>query len=147
MDENCDRWASAVTSAMAAAALLVMLGSAAFAQAGSTGGSVGKTDKSISGGGAIATPAKPSDGDARSRTVPAPHTSTASVAGRWNWKADCKSGHYTAGFQITQGMLGEINGSLFGDPVNGSITGHVSNGTISFTRSAWLSDPALDRPA
>ncbi len=138
MSENFGHLLFAATPAMVLIVLLVLTGSPAFAQAGSAGGTLGKTDKSVSGGGDSAPSAKPSGGDARSRAIPPPQTGTASMAGRWDWTADCQSGHYTAGFQITQGMSGEINGSLFGDPVNGSITGHVGNGTISFTRSAWL---------
>jgi hypothetical protein len=101
----------------------------ALAQAGSTGGSVGKQDKSISGG--EETPASRS-------AAPASKPAAMSVAGRWHWMANCQSGHWAAGFQITQGMSGQINGSLFSDPVNGSITGQVSNGIISFTRSALV---------
>lgn len=111
----------------------------AHAQAGSTGGTVGKTDKSMSGDTEPAPPAsKPTPSRSSVAPPPAPRAGTASVAGRWHWTADCPSGHWEAGFQITEGMSGEIKGSLFSDPVNGTVSGQVSNGIISFTRSTMF---------
>jgi hypothetical protein len=61
---------------------------AAFAQAGSTGGIVGKTSKSVSGG--------------EPQTRPAPARAVFSLAGTWQWRADCSNGtHWEATFAAT----------------------------------------------
>ena len=119
------------------AVLLVLVGvdQRAFAQAGSTGGTLGNTDKSAAGSRGEEEPAKPQ----RSARPPKKGESAAaavSVAGSWKWTADCDNGgHYTAGFQITQGMAGEFSGVFVGDL--GTISGgHLSNGVMSFTRTS-----------
>jgi hypothetical protein len=114
-------------------AALLAANRTAFAQAGSAGGTLGKTDKSAGGSRATAEPAKPPGGVSQAANV--------SVAGRWKWTADCASGHWTGGFQLTQGMSGEFNGAYLGLAYGdlGSITdGHVSGGTITFLRHAII---------
>jgi hypothetical protein len=69
---------------LSAALGLVAIDTEAFAQAGSTGGTIGKTDKSESGGGppspAEAQPRKPSGA---SRNAPA--SSCSRMPGSWSW--------------------------------------------------------------
>ncbi|MGA8612431.1 MAG: hypothetical protein WB760_12040 [Xanthobacteraceae bacterium] len=128
----------AITSVAAGVcAILLVLGAEpkAFAQAGSTGGTLGNTDKSAAGSRASEEPAKPR----RSTRQQKKGDSTAgsmSVAGRWRWTADCDNGgHYTASFQLTQGMAGEFSSVFVGDL--GTVSdGHVSNGVMSFTRTS-----------
>jgi hypothetical protein len=113
-------------------------GRTAVAQAGSAGGTLGKTDKSAGGGRETAEPAKPLrvvQPKQKDTAAVAKPQDAVSVAGRWHWTADCNNGgHYAAGFQLTQGMAGEFNGVFVQDL--GTITdGHVNNGVISFTRN------------
>jgi hypothetical protein len=60
----------------------------ALAQGGSAGGSVGKTSKSVSGG--------------EPQARPAPTRAVFSLAGTWQWRADCSNGtHWEATFAAT----------------------------------------------
>jgi hypothetical protein len=100
---------------------------------GSAGGTLGKTDKSAGGARDTEQPAKP----AVHQKKDAAPAAAVSVAGSWKWTADCQSGHYVGGFQLTQDAAGEFNGvflqTIWYDI--GTITnGRVSNGTISFIR-------------
>jgi hypothetical protein len=114
--------------------------SVAFAQAGSTGGTLGKTDKLTAGSRDTEEPEKPPHSTRPQRKSDAPAGSgpqtSASVAGHWRWTADCDNGgHYTAGFQLTQGMAGELSGVFVGDL--GTISdGHIRSGVVSFTRTS-----------
>ncbi len=113
----------------------------ALAQAGSTGGTLGKTDKSAGGNREAVEPASPpiaihpKKGDAAA--VSGPQVAV-SVAGRWKWTADCQSsGHWGGGFQLTQETKGEFSGDFLHTTMAdiGTITdGEVGNGAISFTR-------------
>jgi hypothetical protein len=106
---------------------------AAFAQAGSIGGSVGKTDKSVSGSSETNEPhARPA-----SRQPPTPHA-TASLSGRWEWDAGCPDKHYFGAFQLTdhpgRQLTGEFirdSGAVQGGQINGSVNGRE----ISFVRN------------
>ena len=115
----------------------------AFAQAGSTGGTLGQTDKSAGGNREAVEPATPSHGihpkksDAATGSAP---QAAVSVTGRWKWTADCQSGHWVKGFQLTQETKGEFNGNFLhtnwadlGTITDGEVAG---NGAISFTRHA-----------
>src|SRR5450631_776566 len=94
--------------------LLLAAGSLAFGQAGSTGGTLGKTGKSMSGEDSPAapetrtkSPAKGIDKDASDQP------SRASVAGRWRWDADCGSGgHWQGEFDLADTTRGHFNGSF-----------------------------------
>jgi hypothetical protein len=105
----------------------------AFAQAGSIGGSVGKTDKSVSGGG------NTSEQQARpaSRQPPTPRA-TASLSGRWKWDAGCPDKHYFGDFQLTEHPGGQLTGEFIRDSgavQGGQITGSVTGKEISFVRN------------
>jgi len=132
MIESIRLIAIAILSAMFVSAAI---SSPAFAQAGSTGGSVGKQNKSVSGGDETAAFSKMP----RSLSAgAAPQAATISLGGRWLWSADCQSGHHEGGFELTQGMTGQIKGTFFSDIMGGNISGQVSNGTLSFIRNAML---------
>jgi hypothetical protein len=120
--------------------ILIVLASdpLAFGQAGSIGGVIGKTDKSISGGGAASEP--PAQPTSRSRARPpvdkgaSGRSSVVSVAGSWHWIADCNSGHWQGGFDLVETSRGQFNGSFSGSW--GSIAnGYVNGSSISFTRT------------
>jgi hypothetical protein len=107
-------------------------GGPAFAQAGSTGGTVGKTDKSISGGNEQEQPhAPPQEHAAPARPAAPP------AAGRWSWQADCMNGHYVGAFRLSQSADGQITGEFLDDsgPVKtGHVTGSITGEKISLTR-------------
>ncbi len=111
-------------------AILLIADRLALAQSGSVGGTVGKTDKSVSGG--ETAPAK--------RAVAPNAGSAGSVAGRWRWSADCESGHWEGGFSLTQSGASEITGGFLHTNLAdiGTISGHVSNGSLSFIRNAGV---------
>jgi hypothetical protein len=115
-----------------------------FAQAGSTGGTLGNTDKSISGdregprrSGDREEPRKKAPKEAHTASAP----SIVSVAGRWNWTADCQSGHYNGAFTLSEASGGQFTGAFDGTAMHdiGTISGgEVSGGQISFTRTAII---------
>jgi hypothetical protein len=72
-------------------------------QPGSTGGTIGKTDKSISGGEERQeTGARPER--ANSSTSRGEHTtSESSIAGRWRWDARCGQGTFRANLKSVKG--------------------------------------------
>jgi hypothetical protein len=138
---------SAIGSVVAGVcAILVVFGAEpkAFAQAGSTGGTLGNTDKSISGSRREdqETHSRPKGDDHqnRSRETRTTHAPSAvSVAGRWHWTADCQSGHYSAAFTLSEPSGGQFTGTFDGTNLQiGSISGEVSGERISFTRNAGL---------
>jgi hypothetical protein len=85
-----------------------------FAQAGSTGGSIGKQDKSISGG------EEPAHLDRRTNATP-PHLrssapkrlTAASIEGSWDWEASCKGEQWQGGMTLhavsVTGFTGEFS--------------------------------------
>lgn len=106
----------------------------AFAQAGSTGGVIGKQDKSISGGEGAAEPralTKPS------RPIERGASDRSSVAGRWRWTQDCSGGGLWKGeFDLAESAGGQISGSFAGTSWHdiGTITGQINGNNLSFTR-------------
>jgi hypothetical protein len=68
---------------LAAVALLLRFGGAAFAQAGSTGGTVGKTDKAVSGAGEEQAPA-PRRNSTSAKAAPVEKNSRCNVVGTWS---------------------------------------------------------------
>lgn len=115
---------------LAAFALAVMLSLPALAQItpGSTGGTIGKTGKSVSGGEDAAPPRESA-------------ATGISVAGRWRWSASCQSGHYNGAFDLSQTGSGQFTGNFAGTGISdlGSITGGRLDGSvIFFTRNLPL---------
>jgi len=112
-------------------------------QPGSTGGTIGKVDKSISGGGDVEQPN--STASRRSLSKSENRSSETSASGRWRWHAGCGIGGQWHGvFQISQTADGSFTGTFTSDasdsgaaanPVPQQIqSGRVSGGQISFTR-------------
>jgi hypothetical protein len=117
-----------------ACALAVLLGSdrIALAQAGSTGGLIGKSDKSISGGDDLSKP--------RERTPPANKTgrAVASLSGRWDWEAGCPVNRYFGDFQLTELSGGQLAGEFFRD--SGAVQGGRISGTVHGSEVSFLRD-------
>jgi hypothetical protein len=120
--------------------------STANGQAGSIGGTVGKQDKSVSGGGGEAPAASPpaSTKRAGSRQTNAhsedsenPKTATrGSIAGRWAWDIKCPSANFTGVLTVVQTgdtFTGEFGHTNFWD--NGTISnGRVKGSSVTFDR-------------
>jgi hypothetical protein len=108
-------------------AALVAADGLAFAQAGSTGGTIGKTDKSASGGGGISRRKNAVDSSSR-------------LTGIWQWRADCPvGGPYVGSFRLAQTSAGQLTGEFLDDSgptKTGRITGAVIADKVSFTREA-----------
>ena len=122
-----------------AALLLAVFGSAwrSDAWAESTGGSIGKRDKSVSGveDTSPKEPAAPSRGRARPQPEPRAAPSAASVGGTWRWNCNCTSGNVFQGtFNFNQA------GSSFTGVMltTGHGTGQVSNGNVSGGRVTFM---------
>jgi hypothetical protein len=109
--------------------------SGAFAQAGSTGGTIGKTDKSVSGTGEETPPSRDKI------KTPGQGNSAAILTGSWNWRAQC--GPLTPGgvFVISNASGGRISGDFLSD-VTGTFSGTISGDRISFARIL----PSVDSP-
>jgi len=103
--------------------------------AGSTGGSIGKRDKSVSGVEDTGTPkesAAPSRGPVARQPEP---RAAASVGGTWRWNCTCSSGNVFQGtFNFNQ------TGSSFTGVMlqTGHGTGQVSNGNVSGGRVTFM---------
>ena len=117
---------------------MLVMPCSAQVQPGSTGGSIGKTDKSVSGGEGAAAPraltksSRPIEGGTSDRS------SGASVAGRWRWNADCPSGHWQGQLDLAEASRGQFSGSFAGTGwVDiGTITnGQVHGTSVNFTRT------------
>jgi hypothetical protein len=110
-------------------------GTEAFAQAGSTGGSIGKRDKSVSGvEDAPISRAPPAPSRRRARPASEPKAS-ASVGGHWRWSCDCASGNSFQGtFNFEQTGSDFTGVMLQTGHAPGSVSGgRVSGGQVTFT--------------
>jgi hypothetical protein len=124
------------------AVILFLTGAApcvAQVQPGSTGGSIGKTDKSISGGESTAEPSVPAKSRSKGQRPVDSTTSnqsSVSVAGAWRWSADCTgSGHWDGQFDLVETSRGQFNGSF--EPVGTISDGHINGTSVAFTRT-WV---------
>lgn len=119
-EESPMRAFTCVAIAMIAAAISIPSIGDAFAQAGSAGGRIGKTDKSISGGEETRRPAKRASQPPRRRE---PATTSASFDGSWaGMSVGPCIGHFAWKVQVTNGVIsggatGQIgrNGATKGD--------------------------------
>lgn len=131
----------AFVKALLALAMLIFAVPSAFAQAGATGGVIGKTDKSLSGEGRSPEPeaAKPAaKGQRSSEPKPSEKSSGVSIAGRWRWSATCSGIPWKGAFDISQGAGGSFSGSFAGTSAHdiGTISdGRISGSSFSFTRT------------
>jgi hypothetical protein len=130
-----------VGHALLSGILLASQQQGAFAQAGSTGGVIGKQDKSVSGGEDAAAPRsstkplrRPVEGGASDRS------SEGSVTGRWRWISDCTGGRWEGEFDLAETAGGQISGSFAGTSWHdvGTITGHINGTSLSFTRRSAI---------
>lgn len=119
--------------------------SLALGQAGSTGGTIGKTDKSISGGQNAAGPNPPtssrSNGQRPVERGASAQSSEAPVAGRWRWIADCAGQPWRGVFDLVETSRGHFNGNFAGTSWHdvGTITDGQVNGTsVTFTRTGQV---------
>jgi hypothetical protein len=93
----------------------------AFAQAGSTGGTLGKTDKSVSGG-EEQQQRTSHKANAKQRNS----ANTLSVSGKWSWTAKCDDASEWAGaFDLAQASDGAVSGTANGNDGSGSISGQL----------------------
>lgn len=101
----------------------------AFAQAGSTGGTLGKTDKSVSGG----EEERPGDRKSGHRKATA---TAATISGKWSWRAKCDDGSaWTGEFNFNQNIDGTFSGNCHNDTGAGScsaVSGRVSGNNATF---------------
>jgi hypothetical protein len=133
---------------LSAAVPLMALNSSAHAQAGSTGGTIGKQDKSISGGGETteerprhpsAKPAVSRNREPRERAAP---RTRFSMTGHWHWDAKCEKGNFTGLFEIVQTAdtftleFGHTNIYDNGTVTNGEVHGNV----VTFDREYFGHD-------
>jgi hypothetical protein len=122
----------------------------AFAQAGSTGGTLGNTDKSISGERHEQTPERPA---AKSSPKTGPrgldHTENAPASrlgGRWHWRADCGGigGIWEGLFSVSQSSSNSFSGDFLSEhsqngwPTNSFpqpiVNGRIDGDVVSFDR-------------
>ena len=123
-------------------AMLQATGSSVLAQAGSTGGAIGKTEKSISGS-ERSTDVQPAAKTRANNQRPAQagngdRSGESSVAGRWRWTQDCSIGRWQGEFELSETSGGSFSGNFAGTSWHdiGTISGgRVSGSSISFTRT------------
>ena len=105
----------------------------AQAQSGSMGGSVGKTEKSISGSGESAPDRRPPP---RTSSMPPKQVTAASLEGNWDWEASCTTGQWQGGM-----TLHAVSATAFSGEFNkghvGSVNGTINGNRLSFIRT-WM---------
>jgi hypothetical protein len=109
----------------------------AHAQEGSIGGSLGKTDKSVSGG----------DDDALHRTKPAARNpvagakpTAASFGGHWVWTATCDDAtDWKGSLELTQDSEGTVSGSVTNGSVSGKALGNTLTGRFCYLHCTQIS--------
>lgn len=117
-------------------ALVAAVGaSAACAQAGSAGGTIGKQNKSASGGSEAPAP----KAKARPRRSPAASAKSTSgnVSGRWHWQANCQQSFYQGDFELGAVTDGHFTGQFFSDVPGPVSAGTIEGNRISFVRSVF----------
>jgi outer membrane receptor protein involved in Fe transport len=105
----------------------------AFGQAGSTGGTIGKTGKSVSGG-EEERPGDRKSGDRKAAATPA------TISGKWSWRAKCEDGTFSTGeYDFDQDADGTLSGScrIISRPALGSscsaLSGRVAGNKVTLT--------------
>jgi hypothetical protein len=113
--------------------LLLTCGSLALGEAGSTGGTLGKTEKSISGSGESA----PADRRRpRTPSIPPMQMTAASLEGNWDWEASCTVGQWQGGMTLHAVSATKFSGE-FNKGHIGSIAGTINGNRLSFIRT-WM---------
>jgi hypothetical protein len=114
-------------------ALLVIGDRAAFAQAGSTGGTLGKADKSASGGEDQPQARQKPNGNPRHSSAPV------SISGKWTWTAKCDDGSEWVGtFEFSQSPDGEVSGTSTGTDAGRSMSGQLVGNKLTVSRTYYL---------
>jgi hypothetical protein len=102
----------------------------ALGQAGSIGGTIGKTDKSVSGG-EEERPGDRKSGHRRATATPA------TISGKWSWRAKCEDGSaWTGEFNFDQNSDGTFSGNcrVISGPVSCSaVSGRLTGNKATFT--------------
>jgi hypothetical protein len=134
-------WGHAMNKSIAIAIIcsltaLVGVDQTALAQAGSTGGIVGKTDKSVSGGETTtAQPgAEPHRSQHRTLSGASSDSGASHIAGRWSWTAICVFS-YSGVFEIRQAGGGTFSGEFFSD-----VAGRISEGKLLGSGFSFVRD-------
>jgi hypothetical protein len=123
-----------VTALFCATVASVTTCASAWAQAGSIGGTIGKTDKSISGD---AGSGQVSPSDKINRRAVEPGFAAESLIGRWKWTAHC-SALWSGDLEISN-----ASGSQFSGQFLSTGTGKLYAGQIRGTQVSFLRDYAL----
>jgi hypothetical protein len=131
------RWRASIRIALLAVSHLAFANvTSVLAQAGSTGGTIGKQDKSISAGDQIE---KPSNLQRQKHREESPRRQVVTtLTGQWDWKAVCYGVPYTGVFRLVQSAGGRLSGTFLSDSgafQGGTITGLASGTQINFTRT------------
>jgi hypothetical protein len=135
---------SAAAKPLLAFLMLLAGGSLALGQAGSTGGTIGKTDKSVSGG--EAAPANQTQTKSRSKDQgpidkgdqpSSKQNLVTAVIGSWDWEGSCASGGSWQGGIILESASGNNFTGKFEKGHVGSLVGTVNGNSISFDRSVY----------
>jgi hypothetical protein len=109
---------------------LITTGRSVFGQAGSTGGTIGKQDKSVSGG------EEQRGTSEKAKAKPRNSTGAYSMSGKWNWTAKCDDASEWAGaFDLAQASDGAVSGMASGNDGSGSISGKLVGRKLTGTRS------------
>lgn len=116
--------------------VLAIIATPALAQGGSTGGTIGKQRKSISGGTEPRpAPAVPRTG-AESRRGREAAASRISLSGQWPWTADCTMGHRYGVITLVQTSTSAFHGS-FGNAGPGDV-GTITDGSLQGRSVSFL---------
>ena len=107
----------------------------ALAQGGSTGGTLGKHDKSVSGGLERSTSRRPVPKKPARRQSETGPPAASSVAGAWRWSQDCASGRsYKGTFDATPRAGGTFTGRM---ETAGLSSGPISKGKVKGNRISF----------
>jgi hypothetical protein len=123
------------------AAAMVCVPSLAQMQPGSSGGIIGKTNKSI-GGEEVSEPhsAQQKGSRVRAKSQLPSNSGTAAIVGHWQWHVDCGvAGHYSGDMEFTQVSGRRLTGSFISDSGAarpGPFAGVVQGNHASFTRES-----------
>jgi hypothetical protein len=89
-----------------------------LAQAGSTGGTIGKENRSVTG-------------SEERRELYRPDTA---LAGRWRWRSVCGTLKWSGEFEISQSSAHSFSGAFLSDGPGTISSGNISGKQVSFTR-------------
>jgi hypothetical protein len=111
-----------------------------LAQAGSTGGTLGKTEQSLSGGRAKGPAPEKRPGPSRKSKASTYPVRLASLLGKWQWTAKCASGTFNGTIELVQ-SADQFSGSFMNPNmgVSEKITdGRIHGNRVSFNHHTGL---------